>query len=98
MAKNKYYAVKAGIKVGIFRTWEEFSNHVIAYIDGSYNQELNKYSYGVVFIAPNGLGCDPEYISNRNIAGELMGAKKQYHGWRKMSMINCLFATIILEL
>jgi len=57
------------------------SNTVIAYIDGSYNKEIQKYAFGCVFITPkkeiikeSGCGNHPEAILINNVAGELLGS------------------------
>lgn len=54
----------------------------VAYVDGSYLAEKNSYSSGVVLM--NGLGgivsmesfsgSDPDYVSMRNVAGEILAA------------------------
>lgn len=54
---------------------------LIAYVDGSFSEEQNKYSYGCVLlndkvIKLSGIGDKPEITSMRNIAGELLGAMK----------------------
>lgn len=56
------------------------SNMVIAYVDGSYDEGLKRYSFGCVIITPQGdIICesganeDPEAVVSRNVAGELMG-------------------------
>lgn len=122
---KKVYAVRKGLKTGVFQTWDECkqviegfsgaeykgftsledaqaymnnenildihitkdkelassSNSVISYIDGSYNSEINRYSFGCIIITPkdeiikeSGCGSDPEAILIRNVAGELQGA------------------------
>lgn len=57
------------------------SNILKAYVDGSFSKELNRYSYGCVLISDkviNLSGADdkPEFLSMRNVAGELLGAIK----------------------
>jgi len=54
---------------------------VIAYIDGSYSKDLNRYAFGCVIITPNnevikesGCGDDPEAVLMNNVAGELLGS------------------------
>lgn len=53
----------------------------IAYVDGSFNSQTNKYGYGVVFFHQqqeehfSGNGCDKELASMRNVAGEILGAR-----------------------
>ncbi|AOZ88115.1 hypothetical protein BK049_04985 [Bacillus xiamenensis] len=55
-------------------------NTVIAYVDGSYKDELKRYSYGLVLILPDGeeyKDCNSDNRENalvsRNVAGELWG-------------------------
>ncbi len=51
-----------------------------AYVDGSYSEEYGKYSYGCVILFENeilkfcGVGDNKDYVSMRNVAGELLGA------------------------
>lgn len=58
------------------------SNFVEAYVDGSYSDEYGNYSYGCVIIYGDeivkllGVGDNTDYISMRNVAGELLGAMK----------------------
>lgn len=54
---------------------------VIAYVDGSFDAKLNKYSFGCVFLTPAGAviekygnGDNPESLAIRNVAGEMLGA------------------------
>lgn len=55
--------------------------HVKAYVDGSFDESLNRYSYGLVMISPD--GSREEYfdfkehnadVDSRNVSGELLGA------------------------
>lgn len=58
------------------------SNAVEAYVDGSYSDEYGNYSYGCVILSRDdiikllGVGDNTEYISMRNVAGELLGTVK----------------------
>ncbi len=122
MAKN-YYAVKAGHKPGIYKTWAECKKQVdgfsgasykgfptlaeaeaflgtptalkaetekiiteaseaVAYVDGSYEDSVKEFSYGLVMFA---YGIEehfaekfntPNLVSMRNVAGEIIGAQK----------------------
>lgn len=54
---------------------------LIAYVDGSFNQKTGEYGYGCVLIDGqqvilkiNGKGKHPDYVSMRNVAGEIAGA------------------------
>lgn len=56
------------------------SDHVVAYIDGSYKESINRYSFGCVLITSQhlfeeyGYGDEPEALAIRNVAGEMQGA------------------------
>lgn len=136
MAKKKYYAVRKGLRTGIFESWQEcqavvsgygnaeyksFSTReearaylgetdtgpegaasveedfeqrpgkVIAYVDGSYDDKLKKYSFGCILLLPSGdivkesgNGDNPESLAIRNVAGEMLGAMYAV----KWAMIN----------
>lgn len=136
MAKKKYYAVRKGLRTGIFENWQEcqavvsgygnaeyksFSTReearaylgetdagpegaasveedfeqepgkVIAYVDGSYDDKLKKYSFGCILLLPSGdivkesgNGDNPESLAIRNVAGEMLGAMYAV----KWAMIN----------
>lgn len=54
---------------------------VVAYVDGSFDDEAGRYGFGCVILLPNGEivrksgnGNDPDAISSRNVAGEILGA------------------------
>lgn len=55
-------------------------DELIAYVDGSFSQDLNTYSYGMVIISSQGkesfYGCGDnlELAEMRNVSGELKGA------------------------
>lgn len=136
MAKKKFYAVRKGLRTGIFEGWKEcqeaiqgYSNaeyksfltreeaeqymdgvnvktkkasaveedfglnpeKVIAYVDGSYEDKLKKYSFGCILLLPSGdiveksgNGDNPESLAIRNVAGEMLGAMYAV----KWAMIN----------
>ena len=76
----KFYAVKEGKKPGIYHTWDECKEQVLAYVDGSYNIKTKEYGYGCVLIEGQqviqqllGKGNIPEYSSMRNVSGEILG-------------------------
>ncbi len=55
--------------------------YLVAYCDGSYDDSVKKFSYGVVIINKDGSttelsGCsdDERYLDSRNIGGEILGA------------------------
>lgn len=60
---------------------KDSSNCLIAYVDGSFDQNMGKYSYGCVILTPEGQiikesgnGNEPESLAIRNVAGEMLGA------------------------
>ena len=64
---------------------------VIAYVDGSYDDKLKKYSFGCILLLPSGdivkesgNGDNPESLAIRNVAGEMLGAMYAV----KWAMIN----------
>ncbi len=131
MAKKKFYAVRKGLRKGIYENWQEcqavidgYSNaeyksfstreeaeqymgvnccinegempavsetKVIAYVDGSYEDKLKKYSFGCIILTPSGEiikesgnGNNPASLAIRNVAGEMLGAMYAV----KWAMIN----------
>lgn len=69
-------------------------NTVSAYIDGSFSDEINKYSYGCVIIAESiielsGAGDNAEALGMRNVAGELLGAMAAIK-WAVKNNYNCI--------
>lgn len=55
--------------------------HLVAYVDGSYEQNIRQYAYGCVLVLPedvvtlNGSGNEEDYVSMRNVAGEILGSE-----------------------
>ncbi|MCQ2505610.1 MAG: 5'/3'-nucleotidase SurE [Lachnospiraceae bacterium] len=56
-------------------------DRVIAYVDGSFDNAAGKYSFGCVFLTPEGEkaevfgnGNNPDSLALRNVAGEMLGA------------------------
>ena len=56
---------------------------LVAFCDGSYENKLNRYSYGVVLIDSEkketslcSFGSNQKYISSNNIIGEIFGGNK----------------------
>lgn len=78
----------------------EVEDALIAYVDGSFNSEINNYSYGIVLIYKNevietlnGTGNNGEAATMRNVAGELSGAmyamKYAYdNGYKKIKIYH----------
>lgn len=56
--------------------------HLIAYVDGSYDHSQMCYAYGCALVLPDEVvtlkGCDnhPDYVSMRNVAGEILGSEQ----------------------
>lgn len=55
---------------------------LVAYVDGSYNQKNKQYGYGCVLLHGQqvvakyyGKGDNPDYVTMRNVAGEIAGAQ-----------------------
>lgn len=56
---------------------------IIAYVDGSFDLQKKKYSFGCILIKPDGSiqkesgnGSNPQLLAIRNVAGEMMGAMR----------------------
>jgi ribonuclease HI len=71
---------------------EDFQGRPVAYIDGSYSKAGGLYSYGGFirtgedFHTIQGTGSRPEYLTERNIAGELMGALEVIREARRLQL------------
>lgn len=57
----------------------ETGKTLVAYVDGSFSEKQNMYSYGCVLLSNetkiiSGVGNKPNILSMRNVAGELLGA------------------------
>lgn len=57
------------------------TDQITAYVDGSFDEKIGKYSFGCVIILPSGEiilesgnGDNPESIALRNVTGEMLGA------------------------
>ncbi len=60
---------------------DAFVKELTAYVDGSFEESLGKYSFGCVLLTPEGeivercgSGSEPESLAIRNVAGEMLGA------------------------
>lgn len=57
-------------------------SHLIAYVDGSYENSQKRYAYGCVLVLPdetvtlNGSGAEEDLVGMRNVAGEILGSCK----------------------
>lgn len=58
-----------------------FCGHLLAYVDGSYNHDLQRYAFGCILLTPegkelrySGSGNQPDSLAIRNVAGEMLGA------------------------
>ncbi len=56
-------------------------NCLVAYVDGSFDESIGKYSFGCILLTPegetiqrSGNGENPESLAIRNVAGEMLGA------------------------
>lgn len=62
----------------------ETNDELICYIDGSYDAETKRYSYGLVGLYNNqtyldsNVGSNEVWSQHRNVAGELLGAMKAF--------------------
>lgn len=57
-------------------------NGLLAYVDGSFNVKTKEYGYGCVFLEGQtvikevyGKGNSPEYVTMRNVSGEIIGSE-----------------------
>lgn len=57
------------------------SDQIIAYVDGSFDEKIGRYSFGCVILTPDGEiiresgnGNNPESMALRNVTGEMLGA------------------------
>ena len=56
--------------------------HLIAYVDGSYEHNRKRYAYGCALVLPeevvtlNGSGNEEDYVGMRNVAGEILGSEQ----------------------
>ena len=65
---------------------DAFVKELTAYVDGSFEESLGKYSFGCVLLTPEGeivercgSGSEPESVAIRNVAGEMLGAMYAVH-------------------
>ena len=76
------------------------AGYLVAFTDGSYDKDLSRYSYGVVFILPDGTeesicgyGSNREYLDSGNIIGEIFGVINAFdwaisNGYEKMKIYH----------
>ncbi len=73
------------------------SEHLVAYVDGSYDHSQLRYAYGCVLVLPeeevvlNGSDNHADYVSMRNVAGEILGSEQAVcwaleHGYKKVTI------------
>ena len=71
--------------------------HLIAYVDGSYEHSKRRYAYGCAMILENGVvtlngsGNDEDYVGMRNVAGEILGSEQailwaEEHGYSAVTI------------
>jgi ribonuclease HI len=77
---------------------EQEKGQVTAYVDGSFDEKIGKYSFGCVLILPDGEivresgnGDNPESMALRNVTGEMLGAMFAV----KWCMVNQFFSVKI---
>lgn len=72
-------------------------DHLIAYVDGSYDHSQYSYAYGCVLVLAdevvtlNGRGDKEEYVAMRNVAGEILGSEQAVnwaveHGYQAVTI------------
>ncbi len=82
---------------GIKEKTDGTADGLVAYVDGSYDHSQLRYAYGCVMVLPdgevtlNGSDDDEEYVSMRNVAGEILGSEKAVlwaieHGYKKVTI------------
>jgi ribonuclease HI len=78
--EEEAWAFVDGIEENDEGVYDSKRDGVVAYVDGSYDDETRTYAYGVVILNGerethlSGIGDDPDLASMRNVAGEIMGA------------------------
>ncbi len=60
---------------------EPGENQVVAYVDGSFDEKIGKYTFGCIMLLPggeivreSGNGDNPDSVLLRNVTGEMLGA------------------------
>ena len=72
-------------------------DHLVAYVDGSYEHNKRAYAYGCVLVFEdeivklNGKGNNEEFVSMRNVAGEILGSECAIfwavnHGYKEITI------------
>lgn len=71
----------AGDQAMVSITPEKVDNQLVAYVDGSFDKKIRRYSFGCVLLTPDGRiiresgsGSDPRSLELRNVTGEMLGA------------------------
>ncbi len=66
---------------GALQTGQIQENRLVAYVDGSFQKQAGRYSYGCILLTPqgeeireSGSGNEPELLALRNVTGEMCGA------------------------
>ena len=72
MAK-KFYAVKRGVRPGVYETWSACEPLVKGFPGAIYKSFPTRQDHGERYVL-QGHGDDPEMASMRNVAGEILGA------------------------
>ncbi len=71
----------AGVSVAEKNTVQGLPDQVVAYVDGSFDVKIGRYSFGCILLLPDGQiiresgnGDKPESVALRNVTGEMLGA------------------------
>lgn len=68
------------------------ANNFVAWVDGSFNQNTGEYGSGIVLVTPEGnhegnfKGAVPDFVSARNVAGEILAAVYAIEGAMKLGL------------
>lgn len=80
-AEQYLYGTRADVTKDKQEEEDCHEGQVVAYVDGSFDDGAGRYGFGCVLLLPNGEivrksgnGNDPDAISSRNVAGEILGA------------------------
>ena len=81
MEEAELFVDKAAGKKASVPLKESTEKHLVAYVDGSYEHSQMRYAYGCVLLLSektvtlNGSGADEDYVTMRNVAGEILGSE-----------------------
>lgn len=87
----------------VWKEWIEKDlkeGYLVAFTDGSFEKSIDRYSYGILLIMPNGkeenlygYGENKDYMDSRNIIGEVLGVLKALewtvkNGYKKIKLYH----------